>query len=114
MTGDEIKALRKELGCTARELASVLEVDQATVLAWERAELFPTKRHVDRMAALRAAGPGAVPRHPARAKQPTNAGPMQALRDPALWEVVRKLIAHDKLRADVVRLAAGYPDPSDD
>jgi transcriptional regulator with XRE-family HTH domain len=109
VTPDDIKALRKELGCTAKELAGVLEVDQATVLAWERAELFPTKQFVDRMGALRVAGPGAVPR---RSKGATT--PMKALKDPLVWELVRKILTHKALRDEVARLATGYSDPGDE
>jgi DNA-binding transcriptional regulator YiaG len=54
VTGDDIKALRKELSCTAKELAAALGLDQATVLAWEKAELFATKVHVERMRELQA------------------------------------------------------------
>lgn len=108
MTPDEIKALRKELACTARELALALGLEQATVFAWERAELFPTRQYIERMNALRAAGPGAIPRP---SKGP---GSMKALADPRVWELVRKIAAHKKLREEVARLAAGYPDPADD
>ena len=58
MNPDEIKALRKELSCSAKELAGALGIDQLTVLAWEKAELFPTKAFIDRMAELRAKGYG--------------------------------------------------------
>ena len=44
MTPDELKALRKELSCTAKELAAALGIEQATVLAWEKGDLFPTKQ----------------------------------------------------------------------
>ncbi len=108
MTPDEIKALRKELACTAKELAGALALEQGTVLAWERAELFPTKQHVERMNSLRAAGPGAIPR------KSKGASPMKALADPSVWELVRKIVAHKKLRDEAARLAAGYPDPADD
>ena len=40
--------------------------------------------------------------------------PMKVLADPMLWELVRKLAAHKKLRDDVTKLAAGYPDPKDE
>jgi transcriptional regulator with XRE-family HTH domain len=119
VTPEEIKALRKELACTARELATVLGVDQATVFAWERSELFPTKQYVDRMAALRAKGPSGIPRKPrpaARSRDDTPSGhesPMRALADPLLWQIVRKLIAHEGLWSEVVRLAAGYSDPAE-
>jgi len=108
VTPDAIKALRKELGCTAKELAAALGIDQATVLAWERGELFPTKQYVDKMDAFRAVGPSAVPR---RAK---GVSPMRALADPVVWEAVRKILAHKPLRDEVLRLAAGYSDPAED
>jgi DNA-binding transcriptional regulator YiaG len=106
VTPDEIKALRKELACTAKELAAALGVDQATVLAWEKAELFPTKAYVDEMNALRAKGPGAVPR---KAK---GSDPMQSLADPKVWELVRKIVANKRLRDEVAKLADKYPDPA--
>ena len=107
MTPDELKALRKELQCTAKELAAALDLEQATVLAWEKGEQFPTKRYVDRMESLRAKGPSSIPR---KAK---GSSPMQALADPAVWELVRKIAAHKKLRDEVAKLAAAYADPAD-
>jgi transcriptional regulator with XRE-family HTH domain len=108
MTPDALKALRKDLGCTAKELAAALELDQATVLAWERGDLFPTKRYVDAMTALAAKGAGAIP------KKSKSADPMKGLADPGLWELVRKLLVHKKLRDETAKLAAGYPDPASD
>jgi transcriptional regulator with XRE-family HTH domain len=115
VTPDDIKALRKELGCSAKELAGALELDQATVLAWERAELFPTKRYVDRMTALRELGPSAIVKNPrGRAKARPKAQPttMELLADPEVWRLVRKILVHGSLRAEVERIAAGYSDPS--
>ncbi len=109
MTPEEIKALRKELACTAKELAAALGVEQSTVMAWESAELFPTKASIDRMAELRARGPGAIPR---KAKGASD--PMKSLADPQVWELVRKIVAHKKLRDEVAKLAERYPDPSAD
>jgi transcriptional regulator with XRE-family HTH domain len=106
---DEIKELRKALACTAKELAAALEVDQQTVLAWEKAELFPTKAFVDRMNELRAKGPGAIPR-----KAKAGGDPVKALSDPLVWELLRKIAAHKKLRDDVAKLAEKYPDPAGD
>ena len=110
MTPEEIKALRAELKCTARELAGALGIEQAVVMKWEAGELFPTKRHVDQMEALRTKGPSAIPRK-AKGAQPS---PMKVLADPSLWEIVRKLAAHKKLRDDVTKLAASYPDPAEE
>lgn len=107
MTGADVKALRRDLGCTAKELAAVLGLDQATVLAWEKDELFPTKAFVDRMNELRAKGPGAVPR-----KAKAGADPVAALADPMVRELLRKIAADKKLRDDVAKLAAAYPDPA--
>lgn len=107
MSPDEVKALRKELGCTAKELAATLGIDQKEVLAWEKADLFPTKAFVDRMQALRAKGPGAIVR-----KARGAVDPVKALADPQLWELVRKLAAHKKLRDEVAKMASSYPDPA--
>jgi transcriptional regulator with XRE-family HTH domain len=108
MSPDELKALRKELSCTAKELAAALDLDQATVLAWERGELFPTKQYIDAMEALRARGPGAIPR------KSKGDNPVKALADPMTWELLRKIAAHKKLRDEVVKLAAKYSDPAED
>ncbi|MCS6898728.1 MAG: helix-turn-helix transcriptional regulator [Myxococcales bacterium] len=107
MTPEDIKALRSELKCTARELANALGIEQSTVLAWEAGELFPTKKFCDQMEALRARGPGAIPRKAKGAQ----VSPMKVMSDPSLWELFRKLIAHKKLRDEVTKLAAAYPDP---
>lgn len=113
MSPEDIKALRKELGCTARELATALGIEQETVLAWERGDLFPTRRFVDRMAELRQKGPGAIPRQ--SKKKAASAGtPMQALASPELWLLVRKLAAHPELRAKALELAKGWPDPAEE
>jgi transcriptional regulator with XRE-family HTH domain len=109
MTPEDIKALRKELACTAKELAGALGVDQATVLAWESADRFPTKAYVDKMNELRAKGPGAVPR-----KAKGQVDPVKALADPQVWEVIRKIAAHKKLRDEVLKLAEKYEDPAGD
>ena len=37
---------------------------------------------------------------------------MKVLADPQLWELVRKLAAHKKLRDEVAKLAQAYPDPA--
>jgi transcriptional regulator with XRE-family HTH domain len=108
VTPDDLKALRKELGCTAKELAGALGLEQATVLAWEKGDLFPTKQFIDKMEAFRAKGPGAIP------KKAKGSDPLKQLGDPALWELVRKLLVHKKLRDEATKLAAAYPDPADD
>ena len=108
VTPDEIKALRAELKCTAKELAATLSLEQAIVMAWEKGELFPTKKYVDRMAALREQGPSGVVR---KAK---GGNPVQALKDPLVWELLRKIAAHKKLRDDVAKLAEKFADPAEE
>jgi transcriptional regulator with XRE-family HTH domain len=108
VTPDDLKALRRDLQCTAKELAVALGLEQSTVLGWEKGELFPTKPYIDKMEALRAKGPGAIPK---KAKGPD---PMKAMSDPLAWELFRKLLAHKKLRDEVAKLAAAYPDPGAD
>jgi transcriptional regulator with XRE-family HTH domain len=110
LSPDEIKALRSTLGCTTRELGEAVGVEQATIIAWEQGQLFPTKKYVDRMQALEAKGPGSVPKKARGAAPP----PARVLADPGFWEIVRKLVAHKKLRDEVAKLAAGYPDPGED
>jgi len=39
---------------------------------------------------------------------------MQVLAEPATWELFRKIAAHKKLRDEVQKLAASYPDPKDE
>ena len=106
MDAEELKALRKELGVTARDLAAAIGVEQEVVLAWERGDLFATKQHVNELLKLRARGVGAVPKAARK-----GASSMQVLADPALWQLVRKLIAHEPLRKEVLRLAERYDDP---
>ena len=110
MSPEDIKALRQELGCTARELATALGLDQETVLAWERGDLFPTKRLVGKMDELRQKGPSAIPKR----KKGQNPAPFQLLASPELWLLLRKLIAHPELRTAVTKLAEGYPDPANE
>jgi transcriptional regulator with XRE-family HTH domain len=110
MSPEDIKALRQELSCTARELATALGIDQETVLAWERSDLFPTKRLVGKMEELRRKGPSAIPRR----KKGQNPAPFQLLADPDLWRLLRKLIACPELRSAAMKLAESYPDPADD
>ncbi|HEY6562248.1 MAG TPA: XRE family transcriptional regulator [Polyangiaceae bacterium] len=108
MSPEEIKALRKELNCTARELATALKLEQKEVVAWEAGELFPTKRSVLQMEMLRKKGPSAIPRTPRGAKKTG----VQRLDDPKLWELVRKLLEHPALFDQVVKLAEQYADPA--
>jgi len=99
MTGKEIRALRGTLGLSVGALGSKLGVEAATVLGWEREELFPTKRALESLMALQGEAEG------------KDEGVIQALADPAVWELLRKVLAHPELRLEVERIAAGYPDP---
>lgn len=108
MTSEEIKALRRELKCTTRDLAITLGVETGVVDGWETGETFPTKRYVDRLLELKAAGPSAILKRPKK-----GASPMQLLADPALWLLVRKLLVHTELRQEVTRLAERYTDPKE-
>ncbi len=111
MSPDEVKALRTRLDCTGKDLARALEVDASVVTAWERGELFPTRRHVEALRALDAKGPGAVPRTLPRRAKPQD--PMAVLADPATWTLVRKVLAHAELRKALTKLAATYDDPAE-
>ena len=108
MTPDDLKRLRKELSCTAKELAGALGLEQATVLSWEKGDTFPTKHAIDQMEALRAKGPSAIPR------KSKGDNPVKALADAQAWELFRKLLAHKKLRDEVAKMAASYSDPAAD
>ncbi|MEP7126568.1 MAG: helix-turn-helix transcriptional regulator [Byssovorax sp.] len=110
MAPEDIKALRTELSCSARELATALGLEQDSVLAWERGELFPTKRLVGKMEELRKQGPSAIPRKP---KKNAPSSPHALLADPTIWKLLRKLLAHPELRTAVVKLADPYSDPAD-
>jgi predicted transcriptional regulator len=109
MTPDEIKQARKDLSCTAKDLAGALGIEQSTVMAWEKGDLFPTKQYVDRIVALVQKGPSAIPK-----KSKVTTDPMKMLADPELWKLLRKLMAHKKLRDDVSKMAEGYADPAVD
>ena len=111
VTSEDIKALRKELRCTTRELAAALGLDHAVVMAWEDEEQFPTKRSIKLMERLRAEGPGSVPRKRRGRKKGKDA--MQVLADPELWGILRKLLVHEDLRRQVVELSSHYDDPND-
>lgn len=104
MTPDDIKQLRKELGCTARDLATTLGIEQKQVLAWEAGEIFPTKRLVGQMQALRVKGPGAI----VKTTKGKGVAPADRIADPAFWAIVKKLLLHPQLYDQVSKLADGY------
>jgi transcriptional regulator with XRE-family HTH domain len=106
---DEIQKLRKDLACSAHELARTLGIEANTVLAWESGELFPTKRHVEQLRAIKEKGPDAVARTP-RGKRVKRG--MDRLDDPKLWEIMRKLLEHPALFDQVAKMAEGFEDPA--
>jgi DNA-binding transcriptional regulator YiaG len=106
VTPEDLKQLRKELGCTARDLASTLGIEQKEVLAWESGELFPTKRFVEQMNELRAKGPSAV----LKTSKGKAVAPTDRIADPAFWIVVKKLLLHPGLYEQVSKLADTYRD----
>lgn len=107
---DDIKQLRKDLNCTARELAETLGLGQKEILAWEDGELFPTKRWVSAMQRLKQQGPSAIKKK-TRGKSKATTG-MALLSDGELWAIVRKLLAHPDFFARVRTLAKDYEDPN--
>jgi DNA-binding transcriptional regulator YiaG len=110
MAPEDIKKLREELRCTARELGGALGLDQETVFAWERGDLFPTKRFVGMMEELRHKGPDAIPRK----KKKSAPAPLHLLADPDLWRIFRKVLVHQELRTAVLKLAEAYTDPAEE
>ena len=111
MSPDELKQLRKELSCTAKELALTLGIEPKELAAWEAGELFPTKRYVGELEALRKKGPTSILRAP-KGKSVAKTG-MARLADAKLWELVRKLLEHPALFDQVSKLAEAYPDPAE-
>jgi transcriptional regulator with XRE-family HTH domain len=109
---EELKQLRKELSCTAKELATTLGVDPKEFAAWEAGELFPTKRYVGELEALRKKGPSGISRQPKGKSAVARVG-MARLADTKFWELVRKLAEHPALFDQVVKLAQAYADPAE-
>jgi DNA-binding transcriptional regulator YiaG len=105
MSPEELKQLRQELGCSLGELSASVEVDVKTLLAWESGDLFPTKKHVDRLLALKQAGQSAVVR---RVKRGKPASGLDALDDPRLWAIVKKLASFPEFLSEVEKLASRY------
>ena len=111
MSPEELKQLRKELSCTAKELATTLGVEPKELAAWEAGELFPTKRHVGELEGLRKKGPTAILRQP-KGKAAAKVG-MARLADSKFWELVRKLAEHPALFDQVSKLADAFSDPAE-
>ena len=102
MSPMEIKELRQRLGMTGKALAGALGVEAALVADWEQGRRFPTRRHVTAMSRLTPP--------PAPAVAPTPETLPEALRDPKLWSLLEKLLAHPELATKIYELAAKYPD----
>lgn len=106
MDAEAIKALRRQIGLTQKQLAEALEVEVALVRDWEKGERFATRALCERMEALR--------NNPPPKRAGVSASPMQLLADPGFFTLVRKLLVHSSLRAQVEKLAADLPDPLDE
>src|SRR5581483_9400235 len=89
MRPEEIRALRTELGCSIGELATAVGVDARTLLAWEAGDLFPTKRHVVKLQAVRTAGTEGFRRPKATSSALSG---VELLSDARLWAIVRRLV----------------------
>ena len=109
---EALKQLRKELACTAKELALTLGIEPKELAAWEAGELFPTKRYVGELEALRKKGKSAILRAPKGKAAAAKTG-MARLSDPKLWELVRKLAEHPALFDQVSKLAETFADPTE-
>ena len=105
MSPDEIRGLRKDLNLTQRQLSEALKVEVEVVRAWEREEEFPTRALCASMEKLRVNPPPRIPKN--------NPSPVQLLGDPKFFTLLRKLVAHPKLRAETEKLASDYADPLD-
>ena len=112
MSPEELKLLRKDLSCTAKELALTLGIEPKEVAAWEAGELFPTKRYVSELETLRKKGSAAIVRAPKGKQAATKTG-LARLADPKLWEIIRKLAEHPALFDQISKLAEAYPDPAE-
>ena len=88
-----------------------LGIEPKEFAAWEAGELFPTKRHVGELEALRKKGPTAIQRAAKNKGAAVKTG-MARLADPKLWELVRKLTEHPALFDQVSKLAESFPDPT--
>ncbi len=112
MSPDELRKIREELKCTARELAATLGIDSGEVTAWEQGERFPTKKNVADIAKLRLIGTGAIVRKSKRRGNAPLKGPAR-MADPVLWQLIRKLVEHPELFDRLVEIAEPYSDPAD-
>ena len=49
---ERIKAIRRNLGCSVKRLASLIDVDESTVTRWERGLSAPHSEHWNRIGRL--------------------------------------------------------------
>jgi transcriptional regulator with XRE-family HTH domain len=109
MDARQIQTLRARIGLTTLKLAEQLGVPQQLVLDWESAARFPTLRHVQALVQLEAAA--VAP----QADVPAVGAAAESLRAPRIdaefAELLRKLLAHPALYAEVTRLAQNFSDP---
>jgi transcriptional regulator with XRE-family HTH domain len=103
MSPEDIRTLRKQLNLTQRQFAEALQIETDTLRAWEREEEFPTKSACESMEKLRANPPPRPSKHVST--------PIELLGDPKFFTLLRKIIAHSKLRSEIEKLAESYPDP---
>jgi transcriptional regulator with XRE-family HTH domain len=105
MEADDIRALRKRHRLSMKDLADHLSTEVSVVSAWESGTLYPTKKHVDLMKKLDMGPP------PPKAKRGLYDG---FLSDPRAAAAIRKLLAHEALQEELLRLADKYDDPADE
>lgn len=110
VNAQDVRDLRKELGCTARQLAAALGVEERTVFDWESGERFPTKKACTQMQALKKRGPEAFK----TGGKPAPVNPAEIAGSPRVWTVARKLLRHPELLERVEVLAAEYEDVEPD
>jgi DNA-binding transcriptional regulator YiaG len=104
VTGDDVKALRKELRLSIQALATSLKVEARTILAWEAGDLFPTKKHASAMLAL-VAQRKADERPSPSSNSESNDDALSQLKNPELWDLVARLATDPEFFATVQRLA---------
>jgi transcriptional regulator with XRE-family HTH domain len=109
VTPEELRQLRQDLQCTARELAATIGLDPNEVVAWEQGERFPTKKVVNELNQLRQLGPSAIVRKKNKNSSRLSTPP---LADPRFWALIRKLLEHPELFSKAQALAEDYPDPA--
>jgi transcriptional regulator with XRE-family HTH domain len=111
---EEIKALRRELGASIKDFSQALGIEQTKLLAWETGSEFPTKRMVVAMQALsttpKAGTPATGSRQAPLATEHADA--LGRLADPALWELLRKLMSYPELFQSCRKLAESFEDPT--